>query len=386
MQAYKKEALEQYFLIAEAKALYAAKFITKEQLSNTTKALLLVKTNGNLLIRVAFFLLGSLLYSSIAGAFAVMILSNNSENVLNGLLFFYAIVGLMGSELLAHNQYFRHGLDDAFILGFQLCFCIAIGAATQTTLGGLIAMIVVGAFCAIRYLHTLSVLVFCIGILSVLFNLCVEEGLVDTVFLPFIGFFMALSFYFLATKILQLKRLYFYEEIATLMKLFSLVLGYFSMNYMVVRELSQNLMNLEITVGKDIPFAFLFYGFTFLIPVFYMIFGIYKKQRLFLWVGLFALGYSIFTIRYYYSLMPIEYALLIGGIVLFGISFLGIQFWKNKTEGITFQPDRSSDSKLLRNAQMLIITSQTQIDIPVSQDNMPFGGGGFSGGGAGESF
>jgi hypothetical protein len=386
MQAYKKEELDNYFLVAEAKSLYSFKFIDKSQLAEIHNALLRLRTNDNILVRIAFFLLGSLLYSSIAGAFSVVFIEDVNGNSDRVLLFFYAIVGLIGSEFFAKNNFFRHGLDDAFILGFQLCFCLAVGIITDSVLLGLVAMIFVSAFCCVRYLHTLSILVFCLGILSVCFNLSVEQEFLNTVYLPFIGLLIAVILYFLSKRIIDFQGWYYYHEIAMLMKLFSLLLGYFSMNYMVVRELSQSIMYFTVTPENDIPFAFLFYGFTFIIPVFYIVFSLFKKDRFFLWVGLFTFGYSIFTIRFYYSLLPIEYAMFLGGIVIFIVSYLGIKYWKNKTEGITFIPDRSSDSKLLRNAQMLIITTQSKIDIPVSEDKVTFGGGGFSGGGAGESY
>lgn len=386
MQAYKKEELENYFLVAEAKSLYLSKFISKEQLSNTHNALLQLKTNDNYLVRIAFFLLGVFLYASIAGALALTLLSGASDKAVNFLLFFYVLIGFFGSEFLAKEKYFRHGLDDAFILGFQLCFSIAAGVISEEPLFGFLAMIVSGAFCSIRYLHTLSIVVFCSGIVSVFLNLSIEHNVLDALYLPFIGLALAIIFYFISQKILGLKSLFFYEEIGTLMKLLSLLFCYFSMNYMVVRELSQDLMQIKVTSDKDIPFAFLFYGFTFLIPVFYIITALKKKDRYLLLVGLFTTGYSIFTICYYYSLLPIEYAMTIGGILLFIIAFLGIKLWKNNTEGITFQPDRSSDSKLLRNAQMLIITTQSKMDMQTPKNEMPFGGGGFSGGGAGENF
>ena len=386
MQAYNKEELNNYFLVEKAKALYVSKFITKEQLLTIHNSLLKLKTHDNFLVRILFFLLGAFLYSSIAAAFAAVLLTGSSDNAYKVLLFFYAIVGLLGSEFLAKEKYFRHGLDDAFILGFQLCFCVALGAISEEPLVGFLAMIVSGAFCCIRYLNTLSIIVFCSGFVCVFLNLSVEHNVLDAMYLPFIGFILAIVFYFSSKKILDTKSWSVYEEIGNMMKLFSLLLGYFSMNYMIVRELSKDLIQIEVTPTKDIPFAFLFYGFTFLIPIFYIIMALKRKDRYFLWVGLFTLGYSIFTIRYYYSVLPTEYAMLIGGITLFVISFLAIKLWKDKTEGITFQPDRSSDSKLLQNAQMLIITTQSKIDMPTPKNDMPFGGGGFSGGGAGDTY
>lgn len=386
MQAFKKEALQDYFLAEEAKALYANKFISKAQLAEVTTSLVHYKTNANVLLRIAFILLGWFLYSSIAGSLAIFTLTGDTSNSYKFLLLVYAIVGLIGAEILVRNNYFRQGLDDAFILGFQLCFCVAVGGITETILAGLFAMILVGAFCSLRYLHSLSVWVFGAGLVAVFFDLSTEEHIVPTVYLPFIGFLIAVLCYIGSQKLKDLDTNSFYTESLRFLKLFSLVLGYFSMNYMIVRELSQDFMHLEIPKGSDIPFAYLFYGFTFLIPIVYLVYGLSKKDRMFVWLGLLSFGYSIFTIRYYYSLLPLEYALVIGGCFLFTISFWAIRKWKDKTEGITFQPDRSADSALLRNAQMLIVTTQMSSHAPANQDKMPFGGGGFSGGGAGEEF
>lgn len=386
MQAYKKQQLDEYFLVEEAKTLFSNKFIDKSQLLKIQDALLKFKTNDNLLVRIAFFLLGAFLYSSIIGAFLVLFIEGLSGSFDQILLFVYAIIGLIGSELLAKNNFFRHGLDDAFILGFQLCLCIAIGVVTNSLLLGFVTMLFVGLFCSIRYLHVFSIVIACLGLVSFVFNLVVEHKVLQTMYLPFIGFCIALILFFLSGKIKEQKVLSHYKEAAKLMYIFSLLLGYFSMNYMVVRELSFELMQIVVTPNTDIPFAFLFYSFTFSIPIFYVLFSLVKKDRIMLWVGLFTQGYSIFTIRFYYSVLPAEFAMTIGGIILFITSFLAIKQWKNKTEGITFQPDRSGDSKLLRNAQMLIITAQSKIDLPAPKNDMPFGGGGFSGGGSGDTY
>ncbi len=97
------------------------------------------------------------------------------------------------------------------------------------------------------------------------------------------------------------------------------------------------------------------------------------KDRLLLLLGLFALGYSFFTIRFHYQLLPLEIAFIVAGVLLFGFSYWAIRKWKDKTTGITFQPDRSADSHFLLNAQALIVTSQIPAKgMPVSEDKMPF--------------
>lgn len=385
MLAYNKELLANGFLVSEAKTLYKMKFISKSQLADIATQLPLLQSNRNILVRIGFFLLGCFLFSSVMGS-VIMLFMPILDNNYKAMVYFYALIGLVGAELLAAKKYHKHGLDDAFILSMQATFYAAIGFSYEASLPIFIAMLVVGILACIRYVHTLSALISCIGLVGLLFNLITEQHLMATLFLPFVGFLLAIGIYFVYRKLHSNPKNYLYTNALLVTKVFGLVLGYFSLNYMVVRELSQSLMNITVEEGADIPLAFLFYGLTFLVPLLYIGYSIYTKDRMMLIVGILTLGYSFFTIRYYYQLMPLEIALLLGGIVLFVIVFMAIRLLKNKETGVTFKPDRSSDSSLLLNTQALILSTQTDLKPPTSENNMPFGGGGFSGGGAGETY
>lgn len=63
-----------------------------------------------------------------------------------------------------------------------------------------------------------------------------------------------------------------------------------------------------------------------------------------------------------------------------------IQQLKNKTEGVTFQPDRDSDNSLLLNTQAVLSLANATTPETTQSKPMEFGGGGFSGGRAGEQF
>lgn len=385
MLAYNKELLENSFLVSEAKTLYKMKFISKTQLADCARQLPLLQSNRNILVRLGFFLLGFFLFSSVMGSM-MMLFAPLMENNYKAMVYFYALIGLVGTEVLAAKNYYKHGLDDAFILSMQATFYAAVGFSFEATLPVFIVMIVVGILACIRYVHTLSAVISCVGIVGLLFDLVTEYHLLDNMFLPFLGFLLAVAMYAMYVKLYANPKYYWYANALRFVKVFGLALGYFSVNYMVVRELSQSLMGITVEDGGDIPLAFLFYGLTFIVPLFYIVYSICSKDRLMLMVGLLTLGYSFFTIRYYYQLLPLEVALLLGGLVLFAIAFAAIRVLKDKATGVTFKPDRSADSNLLLNAQALILSTQTEVKPVTSDDTMPFGGGGFSGGGAGETF
>ena len=197
---------------------------------------------------------------------------------------------------------------------------------------------------------------------------------------------LAVLLYTVYAKVSKDKKLYYYKNPILVLQGFSLLLGYFSMNYLVVRELSVALLGVTIAEGQDIPFAFLFYGFTFLVPISYIVYSLYSKDKRMLIIGFLTFGFSIYTIRFYYHILPIEVALLLGGTLLFVVAYLAIRKLKDKETGITFKPARGSEIDVLTNLEALVVATQVDLKPMESQSKMPFGGGGFSGGGAGESF
>ena len=369
----------------EAKSLKNSGFISKGQLQSIEEQLPVLKSQKNILVRIGFFLLGLFLFSSILGTISLVSISAFEGNY-EIILFVYAAIGFIGCELLTKQNFHSYGLDDAFILAAQTCLLVAFGVATENPIVVFMVMAVVGVFCCLRYVHALSALISCVGIVGFCGDLVIEHHLVSTAVLPFIMLFLAVVLYMVYIKLLSISILY-YRNSLYFVQAFALVLGYVSMNYLVVRELSTALMDLVIVPGADIPFAFLFYGLTFLIPLFYIGYSLFKKDKLMLLIGFIALGFSFYTIRYYYALLPIEVALIFGGTVLFAVSYFSIRRLKSNTSGITFMQDRNENNTVLSNLEAVIVNSQVSLKgVVAAEQKMPFGGGGFSGGGSGGSY
>lgn len=387
MIVHDRKKLDNEFLVDQADSLYSGGFISKEQKKFIEKELPVLKSQSNILVRIGFFLLGSLLYSSICGMISLFGLS--SEHIYLQICFYiFAAVGFAGAELLSHQEYHNHGLDDAFILG--AISEIGIGVAITTEgYETVIAFFVAAAafFMFIRYLHVLSMLIFCIAVTAFLFFEMFELGDIGKAILPFVAMIFAASFYFITKKIIKnLTESYYYNGLL-LANSFCLVLFYFSCNYLVVRELSEELLGTEVKSETDIPFAFFFYAFTVLVPIIYLFQALRTKDRIMVWLSFLAIGFSIFTIRFYYSVLPAEVALTLGGLVLFAIAYFSIKKLKEKESGLTFKPDRINHSDNFLNAEALVVASTFGMKPEVKTDSpMEFGGGGFSGGGSGGSF
>lgn len=389
MIVHDKKLLDNLTLADEAKSLQSAGFISKEQKDLIKKELPAFTRQSNLLVRLGFFLLGAFLYVSVCGVISLMGFSAASDSFMNIACYLFAAVGFAGAEFFANQKYYGHGLDDAFILGALLNLGIAIAITTEGYELNIAIFVAVASFLMYRrYLHLLSLLVFCIAASAVLFYGMFEFGAIGKTILPFVTMLFAAGFYFFTKRTINnLKESYYYYGLL-LANSFCLVLFYLSCNYLVVRELSVALLGNEILPGHDIPFAVFFYAFTFIVPVFYLVQALKTKDRIMLWISFLAIGFSIYTIRFYYSVLPIEVALTLGGLVLFAIAYFSIRKLKDNEVGLTFKPDRINNSNAILNAEALIVASTFGLkpEAKTSGSPMDFGGGGFSGGGSEGTF
>jgi hypothetical protein len=388
MIVYDKNLLDNLALVEEANSLQAAGFISKEQKDLIKKELPAFKRQSNILVRLGFFLLGSFLYSSICSV--VTLIGLSSERIFFEICcYIFAIIGFAGAEFLAKQNYYEHGLDDAFILGAVLNVGVAIAINTEGYEIAIAFSVAVASFLAYRrYLHLLSILIFCLASSAFLFYGMFEFGAIGKAILPFTAMLVSLAFYFFTKKsINNLTESYYYKGLIWANS-FCLILFYLSCNYLVVRELSVMLLGNEVLPGTDIPFAVFFYAFTFIVPVIYLLQALKTKDRIMLWISFLAIGFSIFTVRFYYSVLPIEVALTLGGLVLFTIAYFSIRKLKEKENGLTFKPDRINNSNTFLNAEALIVASTFGLKPEVKPANSPmdFGGGGFSGGGSEGTF
>jgi hypothetical protein len=386
MLVYNPFDVENYFLNQQLNLLVDENFIPQKQevfnIEHQTK----LNSNENILLRSGFILLGMFLFSSIFGVIGLVLLSgSNGHAGWYIVLFAQFFACLFGVELLARQNYYSHGLLDVAILYSIGILAAAFAYLFEADLPVYLVMLVAGTAAGIRYLHPPAVLVACFGLVLLIFKV-INSYLDLAVVMPFVGLLLAVALYFGYLKLSENIKYYYHKYNFQILKIFSLFLAYFSMNYLVVRQLSEELLGLELKTGTDIPFAIIFYAFTFLSPIFYIYYSLKKHDRTFMYIGFFCIAFSFFTIRFYHSLLPIEIALTLGGVVLFSIAFVAMKLFKKKTENITFEADRNNKESMFLNAQSLIVNSAINVQPVGTNSDMEFGGGQFSGGGAGENF
>jgi hypothetical protein len=397
MIRYDKTLLDNTYLVEEAHQLKKAGFIESEQYQSIKNGVETLKSQNNLLLKLAFFFLGCLLFFSICGMISLLGMNSfGNDNTATIFLLVFAAIGFIGKEYMSRElKYFGYGLDDAFILGGQLFLLIAVNIITENNYQGnylviFATMAIVSSISYLRYLHLSLALLACIGFTGSLALFLIDFITIGQSILPFAMMLLAGLIYLFSNKTLKnLSSPYYYNGLK-LAKGYCLILFYLAGNYLVVRELNSLISDKFYynNPSTEIPFSLLFWAFTVLIPIIYLVFSLKNKDRMMLWIGFLALCFSILTIRMYHHILPPEVALTIGGLVLFAFTYFAIKKTKHKETGITFKADRFTDPNTFTNLQTLVVASQFGLKPEAKPEESPmkFGGGGFSGGGSNGEF
>lgn len=395
MTAYDKILLDNVYIDEEANRLKESGFISQEQYKGLSYQLPKLKSQNNLFIRIGFFVLGCLLYSSVCGFISLLGLGI-MDNAYLFFIYLFAIIGFGVKEYMSREmKYFGFGLDDAFILGAILALLIGVGLTFEQNydpsyLAVIIVMAAASSIAYLRYLNLSLALLACIGITGSAAYLIFDYLIIGKAILPFAMLLFSGAGYFISKKKIQNQASPYYDNGLKLAKGFCLILFYLAGNYYVVRELNFSLSEdyFYNGVSPEIPFALFFWVFTFIIPVVYLVFSLKTKDRMMLWIGFLALCFSFFTFRMYHHVLPPEAALTIGGFVLFAFTYFAIKKTKHKETGITFKADRFTNPNAFANLQTLVAASQFGIkpETKAEESPMEFGGGGFSGGGSNGEF
>ncbi|MCC6186348.1 MAG: hypothetical protein IT256_04270 [Chitinophagaceae bacterium] len=207
--------------------------------------------------------------------------------------------------------------------------------------------------------------------------------------MPFCFMVVSVVIYEISEKYKSKEELRFWTECFATLQSVALMLFYLAGNYFVIREASIEYFGLQIPKGGDIPLAFFFYLFTAVVPLLYIFWGLRKKQKLQLWVGLVLVAASILTFKYYFSLGHPEITLTIVGAVMMLLAYFSIRYLKSPKHGITFDEDEDESEYLNSNTEAIIIAQNMSAQpdgVDMNTNAEGFGGGSSGGGGAGSSY
>jgi len=386
--AYDIKELEKKKLLSSAKNLYKSKILSEEQWGKIKENYTSKLYSPSIFIRVLFFILTLIGLSTISGPLALILSINDFEDLrIAFLLFGVVFITVTDFVLIQKNHHYLSGVTEAGIyIGLSfIAFGVLASEPNNMLIYPLVGFIL-SSIAAVRYLNLLGLVATFLFFGWILFQLCITIGGIMEALIPFVFMFVFGLTYWSCTKLEKKLTSVVFEDAFIVAKTLSLFIVYLAGNYYVVRELSIELMNLHLAEGEDIPFAFLFYVFTVLVPIAYLYFGIKKRSLLFIRTSLLTLALSVITLKYYFSLGMPMLTITLSGAILIIISFLIFRYLRQVQHGFTSEKllhDKWSSQDLTA-----IIASQTLggNKVPTTENDTTFKGGEFGGGGAGSNW
>ncbi len=386
--AYNETGLYNLAVIKEAKRWCKQDLIEEAQLTIIKENYISSFYHPNFIIRILLFVATLLALSGVSGFLGLMV-SDTGESVIAFCCLLYGFVSFIFLEkiFIKKNHHYKSGVTEGML--YHACgFTITgmIWMADFNTHFILITCFVVFSFTAFRYLDLLTTIAAILSFAGILFYTCYDAGGVLQMIIPFVFIIAFGIVYVIVKKMKARKALQFWSLNLLIVEGLSLLFIYAAGNYLVVRELSVNLMDLYLEEGQDIPFAYIFYGLTVIIPAAYLYFGIKNKDIVLLRVSLIVIAFSVFTFKYYFSLGHPEITLTLAGAILLGITLLLFNYLKTIRHGFTRENHLAEKWGNL-NLQAFIVSQTLGGNQAVASEQVETGGGGtFGGGGSTDNF
>ena len=233
---------------------------------------------------------------------------------------------------------------------------------------------------SIRYLDRLMALASFLCALFIVLSLVKDIPRLALYLLPFAGMLFSAGAYFFARHGQRQYAWRHWHGQLMLVELLALATFYASGNYWVIQQAGVEFFQLE-----QVPIAWFFWLFTFLVPAAYIYWGLRRKDRHLLDIGIGCIAAAVFTFRYYFHVMSLAWASVIGGAILFATAYFSIQYLR-KNEG-TYTYAEDSDTSILQEIEEQFIEQGIANQPGATPDKKDsFGGGQFGGGGASGEF
>jgi hypothetical protein len=253
----------------------------------------------------------------------------------------------------------------------------------MSSLGESILVFVLSLFAVLRFANWAMSAVMILSFFAIIFYGLTPFGELAKSILPFLLMLISLIIYVVVKRNKTINTLRHYSSCLLAIEVISLIGVYASVNYFAVRELSVVMFDLVLAPGASITGGWFFWGTTLLIPPIYIFLSLRNRDVVMLRIGLLLFAATIFTIRYYYALAPLEVMMTIGGAVLMALMYIVTRYLKTPRHGIT--SEESDDPGIAGLPQLEgVVIAETFHRTPASasSDSVRFGGGSGGGGGA----
>lgn len=379
MIAYSTTDLDNRLIQRDAYTAFKKQCVTEEEKKAVTAAYPVGLYTPNPFIRIGLFIATVVIAFSVFGIFVIGV---NGAGVLSAVVFFFSVAYYVGLEIFVQvKRHFASGVDDALMWMSGAFFIGGFLAATEFELDDLwlyALLFLLGTYFTLRFVNVLMCATAFIGLTGMVFYICFRLGSTAQALIPFFIMALSLLLYRLAVKLLREERFRHYFTCLEMLAILSLVTLYLGGNYYIVREVGMEIFGMQMKLG------WLFWLFTLVLPVVYIYLGIRHKNAILLRVGLLVVAAMVFTIRFYYHVLPLELAMTLGGTVMIALAWYVTHYLKEPRHGFTREEDDEPEIEALQIESLVI--AETLHETPHPPQGFKFGGGSGGGGGAGGDF
>jgi hypothetical protein len=389
MLAHNSLTLDNRDIQQEAAAAHARSVISPEEDERIRAAYPFKLYTPNFFVRIGLFLLTALAVSCGLGLFLLMTMGLG-EHAFGVVLIFWGVVAYVGLELfIRFRGVYRAGVDDALLwaAGWLVIGGINILAYRIPPSAESGMALVLAGWGVLRYADRLMALVAYGSLIGVTFYLFVSGGAFLGSILPFVIMAVSVFAYLVFRRLAAMGRFRHYHSCLSLLRMAALVSFYLSGNYYVVQQVGASIRG----EAASVPVGWFWWIFTVVVPVVYVVAGLRKKDVVLLWTGLGLVAAVIWTVRHYYHVLPVEVAMVGGGVILM-VGAYGIIRWL-RVPKYGFTSDAPDEPHLLENLQvegLVIAEGLKGVGVPATGTGLGqggrFGGGSSDGGGAGGGY
>ena len=392
MIAYNRTGLDNNYVREQAREALEGSCITKEEDARIESAYPALFYTPNIYIRIGLFILVFIIVTFSLGLLTLLV--RPTEHSVGALLILSGLGAYGLLEYLVYDKkHFRSGVDDALrgmaaglVLGGIMTIAVNIGNAWLFFI-----ILLLSCWCCLRFIDRLMGVIAFAALLGTLINIAAELGTTGKIMAPALAMAVSVVLYFGCILFYSKERYRHYRGCMAFIKTAALAGFYLTGNYFVVREMSIVIFDQPRDVRGGVPMGWLFWTLTLVTPLFYVYHGLRKKDRIFLWVGLPSIAAAIFTVRHYYTILPLEWAMSIGGILLIVLAYAVTSHLRTPRHGFIYEQTGEGHFIEGLHVESLVIAETFTPGTPGTPgtqagNDFKFGGGSGGGGGAGGEY
>ncbi len=382
MIAYNKQSLNNLQVHQEADKALEYNCISKEENQRILAAYPANFYSPNFFVRIGLFILTCIIVQFSLGLISLVLVSAINNDSLGALFIVYGLLVYAALEFMVNKKHYKSGVDDALM--WMAAGAVIGGINAISNVSWLInawLVLVLSLYLFLRFTNAIMAGFTFLAFIAIVFLTYIKLGPIAKATTPFLIMIVAGLLYLLIRRLLSKGYSKLYSTGLSVMSVLALLCFYVAGNYYVVREASIAMFNLNLKEGESIPLGWLFWIFTILIPVLYISRGIQKKDPILLRVGLLLVAAVVFTVRYYYHVLPSETAMVIGGIFFIVVSYLITKYLHEAKHGFTHKAGNDEFFMDKLRVESLVI-AQTFGGPAHTDTGTQFGGGSSGGGGA----